>query len=261
MAAPGSQPRQQTFFSWMRMGRSIPRWTAMAFQSQQDFGNVFIKLELGLLDNFRLPIITPRTIRCSNRAPISTLALEERSSFRPSMTIAGNAHNLAVGAGKDTNIYVVDQTNMGKYNPNGGYIYQVLSGALPGGEWAAPAYFDNKVYYGGVNDYLKAFTISNAMLVNTPVSESANTFAYPGTTPSISSSGATNGIVWALSHTSPSVLYAFNAENLSQELYGSNQSGTRDQFGTVDHFVDPMIAAGRVYVPTQTGVAVFGLIN
>ncbi len=118
------------------------------------------------------------------------------------------------------------------------------------------AYFDNKIYYGGVKDYLKAFKISNAKLASTQVSQSANAFAYPGTTPSISSSGSSNGIVWALSHTGPAVLYAFNAQDLSEELYDSNQSGTGDQFGSIDHFVEPMIAAGRVYVPTQTGVAV-----
>jgi hypothetical protein len=231
------------------------------FPSQQDFGNAFIKLELSSGGQLQVAdyYATDNTVQQSS----GDIDLGSGGALiLPTVyDNSGNGHNLAVGAGKDTNIYVVDQTNMGKYNPAGGYIYQVLSGALPNGEWAAPAYFDNKIYYGGVKDYLKAFTISNAMLVSTPVSQSANTFGFPGTTPSISSSGSTNGIVWALSHTSPAVLYAFNAENLSQELYDSNQSGTRDQFGSIDHFVDPMIAAGRVYVPTQTGVAVFGLLN
>ena len=63
----------------------------------------------------------------------------------------GQVHHLAVGAGKDSNIYVVDRDNMGKFNPNNdNAIYQELVGALPGGVWANPAYFNNTVYYGSV---------------------------------------------------------------------------------------------------------------
>lgn len=179
----------------------------------------------------------------------------------PATDHAGNNYQLAAAAGKDHNIYILDTTNMGHYHPNGGYVYQVLSGALPNGEFGAPAYFDHKIYYGGVDDYLKAFSLSNAKLLSTPVSQSANTYGYPGTTPVISANGTANGIVWAVANASPAVLYAYDAEDLSQRLYNSNQSGTRDQFGSVDHFISPLVANGRVYVPTQTGVAVFGLLG
>ena len=63
----------------------------------------------------------------------------------------GGVHHLAVGAGKDSNIYVVNRDNMGKFNPNNdSAIYQELDGVLPGGVWASPAYFNNTVYYGSV---------------------------------------------------------------------------------------------------------------
>ena len=63
----------------------------------------------------------------------------------------GAVHHLAVGAGKDTNIYVVNRDNMGKWNPNNNKrSYQELIGALPGGVWSKPSYFNNTVYYGGV---------------------------------------------------------------------------------------------------------------
>ncbi len=145
--------------------------------------------------------------------------------------------------------------------PRAAISTEILSGALPNGEWGAPAFFDNKVYYGGVKDYLKAFPISNARLSTTTASNSVDKFGYPGTTPVISSNGTANGIVWAIEHSSPAVLHAYNAENLSEELYDSNQSGTRDQFGSVDSFTSPLVANGRVYVPTQTGVVVFGLLK
>ncbi|AXC15141.1 hypothetical protein ACPOL_5897 [Acidisarcina polymorpha] len=174
---------------------------------------------------------------------------------------SGNTHYLAVGAGKDHNIYVVNRLNLGKYHPNGGSIYQVVSNALPNGAWSAPAYFDNKIYYGGVDDTLKAFSISNAKLVSTPSSRSAVTFTYPGTTPSISSNGNRNGIVWTVSHASPSVLYAYNAEDLADKYYDSGQAGSRDSFGNAAHFGTPTIADGRVYVGTTTGVAIFGVLS
>jgi hypothetical protein len=55
-------------------------------------------------------------------------------------------------------------------------------------------------------------------------------------------------------------LHAFNASNLGQELYNSNQSGSRDTFGAGNKYITPMIAHGRVYVGTPSGVAVFGLL-
>ncbi len=55
--------------------------------------------------------------------------------------------NLAVGAGKDGNIYVVNRNNMGKCNANSNNVYQELPGAVPNGVWGVPAYFNNTVYY------------------------------------------------------------------------------------------------------------------
>jgi outer membrane protein assembly factor BamB len=176
----------------------------------------------------------------------------------------GTVHHLMVGAGKDSNIYVGDRDNLGKYNAaNNNALYQELSGALPGGVWSMPAYFNYTVYYGGVGDNLKAFTITNAKLGVTPSSQSAATFAYPGATPSVSANGTSNGIVWALESAtgSTAVLYAYDATNLTKELYNSTQaSGSRDGFGTGNKFITPMIANGKVYVGTPTGVAIFGLL-
>ena len=173
---------------------------------------------------------------------------------------SGNRYSLAIGAGKDTNIYVVNTYYMGKYHPNGGSIHQVLMNALPNGAWSSPAYFDNKIYYGGVSDTLKAFAFSNSKLLSTPTSRSTITFPYPGTTPSISANGTSNGILWAVSNASPPALYAFNAEDLAQELYDTTQAGTRDQLVQPDRFVTPTIVNGHVFVGTQTGVAVYGLL-
>jgi hypothetical protein len=60
----------------------------------------------------------------------------------------------------------------------------------------------------------------------------------------------------------PAVLFAFDARNLTHELYNSAQAPLeRDRFGAGNKFIIPTIANGRVYVGTQTGVAVFGLLT
>jgi hypothetical protein len=136
---------------------------------------------------------------------------------------SGSVRHLAVGAGKDQTIYVVDRDSMGKFSPqNDKGIYQEITGAI-GGVYSMPAYFNDTVYYGAVNDTLKSFPITNAKLATSASAHSPNSFPYPGTTPSVSPSGSTKGIVWVVENSSPAVLHAYDATTL-QELYNSNQA-------------------------------------
>jgi hypothetical protein len=176
----------------------------------------------------------------------------------PDLTNAANVvKHLAVAAGKDGHLYVLDRDNMGKFNTatQSNNNYQDISGALSGGEWATAAYFNGRVYYGPVGNNLLAFSFnSNAQLGTSPSSKSSITFAYPGATPSVSSNGSTNGIVWALENVTLAKLHAYDATNLATELYNS----TGVTIGAGNKFVTPTISGGKVYVPTQTSVAVFG---
>jgi hypothetical protein len=188
----------------------------------------------------------------------------------------GQVHHLAVGAGKDFNIYVVDRDNMGKFNPNNdNAIYQEIDNALPLGVWANPAYFNNTVYYGPVGRSLKAFPIVNAKLATSPSSQTVNLFGYPGTFPTVSANGTSNGIVWAVENNpinrssargvrpgqNPAALHAYDATNLAKELYNSGQTKGRDQFGIGNRFIVPVVVNGKVFVGTPNGVAVFGLLQ
>jgi hypothetical protein len=235
---------------------------SQGFPTNGDYGNGFVKLSnsggtLHVVDYFNMF----NTVQESN-------ADEDLGSggilILPDLVDnGGQTHHLAVGAGKDTNIYVVDRDNMGKFNPNNNnQIYQQISHALSGGVWSKPSYFNNTVYYGDVGGKLKAFTISNAKLSTSPTSQSSSTFPYPGTFPLITSNQGSNGIVWAVANSNPAVLHAYDASNLANELYNSNQaSGGRDQFGSGNKFITPIVANGQVFVGTQTGVAVFGLLH
>ena len=173
----------------------------------------------------------------------------------------GVTRHLAVGAGKDANIYLVDRDNMGKFSPTADLNYQ-LPAALGGGVWSSPAYFNAWLYYGASGDRIRAFSFSQARLSTSPTSQSAQTFTYPGATPSISANAASNGIVWVAENTSPAVLHAYNAANLAVELYNTNTaSGSRDHFGSGNKYITPTVVNGKVYVGTTNGVGVFGVLQ
>jgi hypothetical protein len=237
--------------------------TVTGFPVNNDFGNAMVKLSTAnnslAVDDF---FETYDSINESN----NDIDLGSGGALLlPDLTDASNVvHHLIVGAGKDSNIYVGDRDNLGRYSPTDNTaLYQELTNALPGGAWSMPAYFNNTVYYGGVGDNLKAFTISNATLGIAPSSKSATAFGYPGATPSVSANGTSNGIVWALESGtgSAAVLHAYDATNLAKELYNSNQAAAnRDSFGNGNKFLTPMIINGKVYVGTPSGVAIFGIL-
>ena len=178
----------------------------------------------------------------------------------PMQDSSGNTWYLAAGAGKDGNLYIVNRNSMGKFNSTSNNIYQELPGVLPGGIWSMPAFSNGKLYFGPVGQPILAFQFKNARLQATPVAKTANSFDYPGATPSISSNKGQNAIVWAAENTNPAVLHAYNAINLI-ELYNSNQAANaRDHFGAGNKFITPLIINGKVYVGTTNGVGVFGLL-
>ena len=230
------------------------------FPSLGDCGNCFAKvsspLPLKLLDYFTPSNTTLLSNQDSDLGSGGPLLLPDLADS------TGTTRHLAIGSGKNnSSIYVLDRDNMGKFNPVANNIYQEIDGQLPAsGEFGKPSYFNNTVFYGAVGDTLKAFPVAMAKLASTPSSQSSIQFPYPGTTPSISASGTANGIVWAVENGATAVLHAYNATNLANELYNSNQAtGNRDQFAG-NKFITPMVANGKVFVGTPNSVAVFGLL-
>jgi len=256
-AAPGADASGNIYFI-MGNGDFDTTLNSSGFPANGDCGNCFAKITstvpLTLLDYF-----TPlNTVSESN----SDTDFGSGGELLLPDVVDGNGktRHLGVGSGKDANIYVVDRDNMGKFNGNADNIYQQINGQLAGGVWSKPSYFNGTVYYGAVNDTIKAFPIVNGLLATSPSSHSAHSFGYPGATPSISASGTTNGIVWVVENSSPATLHAYDATNLATELYNSNQAANgRDHFSN-NKFITPMVANGKVYVGTSSSVAVFGLL-
>ena len=138
-----------------------------------------------------------------------------------------------------------------------------------GDSWSAPAYWNGSVYYGGGNGRLSVYPLNNGILSSVASSLASNLIMFPGSTPSISANGSTNGIVWAMDvsnyggsgpPSAPAILHAFDATNVAHELYNTTQAANRDVMGNAVKFVTPTIANGKVYVGTQTEVDVFGLL-
>jgi hypothetical protein len=231
---------------------------ANGFPANGNFGNGFLKVStsggLAVADYFA----TFDTTSLSNAdADFGSGGL----AVLPDLVDAnGRTRHLAVGAGKDAKIYVVDRDAMGKFSSSANNNYQTISGALGGGVFAKPAWFNGTLYYGAVGDRIKAFPATNARFATAPSSQTATSFTFPGATPSVSANGNSNGIVWAVENAGTAVLHAYDASDLTRELYNSNQAANgSDHFGGGNKFIAAVIVSGRVYVGTPTGVAAFGL--
>jgi Ricin-type beta-trefoil lectin domain-like/PQQ enzyme repeat len=256
--APASDVQGNIFVS-VANGTFDTTLNAQGLPASGDFGNAFVKLSLA--SGAPAPIDYWTMYNSETESGTDTDLGSGGIMLLPDEAdVNGGIHHLAVGAGKDTNLYVVDRDNMGKFDPNGdATIYQQLTGALPGGIFSSPAYFNNRVYFGPSGSALAAFDITNAQLA--PSSATTHTFPFPGITPSISAAGSANGIIWAVENTNPAVLHAYDPANLATEFYNSSQAaGGRDNFGTGNKFIAATIANGQVFVGTTNSVGVFGIL-
>ena len=181
---------------------------------------------------------------------------------------SGTNLHLLIGGGKSGKFYVLNRdqltTNDTHYNATGAndLILQTFTNYPPGRFMTGPAYFNGNVYYSSWADKMKSYAIASGVLSKSPTSTGPRTFGFPGCTPVISASGSNNGIVWSTAIGTPAVLTAYNATNLTTEIYNSAQAaGGRDALTNGVKFASPMVANGKVYVGGQFALAVFGLIE
>jgi hypothetical protein len=229
-----------------------PNLDSNGFPVSKDYGDTLLKLtpSLQVTSYFTPSDQLSLALNDDDFGSGGTLVLDQTDSNNV-------VHHLAIAAGKDSNIYVVNRDNLGGFNAQGNNIYQVVTSVLTGGVWSSPAYFDGSIYYDSQGHSLLQFAFtSNAKLQPVPVSASTATFPFPGGTPSISSLGNTNGIVWIKElRNAQVILHAYDARNLASELYSS--AGTN--FGAPTKFAPPTVCNGKVFVGTMNSVGVFGL--
>ena len=158
--------------------------------------------------------------------------------------------HLLVGGGKPSRAFVINRDQMTSDNQhidNGQGQHRANHAARRTASFDTPAYFNQKIYYVAIKDVIRSYSLSNGTLVpDLPNSFGTRQFAFPGATPSISANGDQDGIVWAIQNAQPAVLVAYDANDLSTELYNSSASGNRDQLTGGVKFVVPTVANGKV---------------
>jgi hypothetical protein len=228
-----------------------------------EYGDSFVKLStsngLAVADYF-----TPY-----NQASLSSADSDLGSGgpvLLPDAVGSTNHPHLILGAGKAGTIYLIDRDNMGHFNStNDSQIVQSVISAI-GASFATPAYFNKTIYYQGNGDRLKAFAITNGVLSTSPIHRSSSTIPFPGATPSVSANGTNTAIVWVLNNsasssgspTGPAVLHAYDAYNLTNQLYNSSQAGTRDRAAWAVKTTVPTVVNGKVYVGGASALSVYG---
>jgi hypothetical protein len=204
----------------------------------------------------------------------------------PTQTTEGLPAYLLVQVGKDGNVYLINRNNLGQYNASSNdQIVQSFRGPA-NGLWGMPALWQNNLYVGGQGDSLRQFVFdpSTGQFNPSVASLSSHVFGYPGTTPSVSSSAGSNGIVWTIDSSlygyaspnasvncsvvpvpaacaGPAILHAYDAGNLAIEYWNSAMAAnSRDRAAEAVKFVPPTIANGKVYVATRIAIFVYGLL-
>lgn len=177
----------------------------------------------------------------------------------------GPVHHLLIGGGKhgsgsDGQIYVLNRDLMGQFTITDGGVVQKFP--LNVGIFATPAFWQNNLYVAGAGGNVTAFSFNTTtgQFNSTPSSQSATSYGFPGATPSVSSNGSANGIVWAIDSSKyctpqslacgPAILHAYDATNLATELWNSSQVAGNTA-GNAVKFTVPTVANGKVYIGTR----------
>jgi len=185
-------------------------------------------------------------------------------------SVGSAAHpHLMVAAGKPGLLFLMDQTNLGKFNSVMDQVVQevrVQSGSVSNplsGVFGQSAYWNGNLYTAAIADYLKQFTIAIGNVSTTRLSHSTGIYNHRGGSPVVSADNTKGGIVWVIDvggyPSAPAVLNAYDATNLATQLYTSPTSGS-GAAGRAIKFASPTVANGKVYLGTQGQLDVFGLL-
>jgi uncharacterized protein (TIGR03437 family) len=161
-------------------------------------------------------------------------------------------------SGKEGRLYLLDREALGGLQSGSDLAALASLPVLSSSTFGSAAYYNGSIYVAPEKSHLFAFPISNASLASTPSAEAPDTIGKLGATPSISANGDQNGIAWISVINGEGELLAYDAKSLGR-LYSSTGLAGAPGY-TYTEFTVPTIADGKVFVPSLTGVAVFGEI-
>jgi hypothetical protein len=181
-----------------------------------------------------------------------------------------------IGGGKDGRVFVVNRDNMGGYQKGANAGDNVIQTVQTGTQqfdniWGAPGFWNGTVFYHTEGDVLKAYSWSGGKISTKPFASANHVYFNHGASPSISANGTSNGIVWDVDNSgypstggsggTPAILHAYDASNITQELYNSSLAPNgRDTAGHACKFSVPTVTDGKVFVPTCTELDIYGLL-
>ncbi len=178
-------------------------------------------------------------------------------------TQPGPHPHLLVIAGKEGKLYLLDRDHLGRFHE--GSDPDVLQSIKTKDAYGAASTWNNNVYFTDRSDITRQFTLSSAHLTQ---KAATTAMPSPAATPVVSANGNTNAILWVASTKEwdethmdrPAILHAYDATNITHELYNSEQNSARDRANNTVRFAIPTIADGRVYLGTRGHLDVYGLL-
>ena len=272
---PGGHPYGRMFFTTANGDYTATK----PYSNGMDFGDTVMNMDL----TNGVPTVTDE-FTPFNQASLD--AIDGDLGSGGALIVPGDE---LVQIGKEATIYLMNRENLGGYNSGSDNVVQEIANGSSGngstksewgdGLWGGPAYWNNNVYIGGSGDTIntaggpiKTFSLSGGRLSTSPTSQSSHKYFYTGTTPTISSNGTSNGILWSLEPINygqnPGVVWAYDANDLSTVLYNSNMK-SGDGPGIILKMAIPTVANGKVYMggagaPYSGGTgmfAVYGLLG
>ncbi len=226
----------------------------------RDFGNTILRLALDQNKFSVRGYFTPHNEAVLNKndedlGAGGPIFLPDQKGAHPHLVLVG---------GKDGNLFVIDRDHMGGYHRDSDDVVQTVK--LAGKLHAAPAYWNQRVYVFGDDDVIHELAVRDGKLA--PAHQGSGRPVNPGATPTVSANGDRDGIVWTVFTRTweafperIAVLHAYDAVDVSHELYNSEQNSDRDRAGISVRFVIPTVVNGRIYIGARNEVDVYGLLK
>jgi hypothetical protein len=280
MAYDPATLEQQAVLNVTPDGREGGIWAADTGPAADSAGNVYVPTGNGTFDaasggrdygdtELKLSLQNGALVVRDYFTPYNQAIISERDSDLGSSgplvlpDQPGPHRHLLLQPTKSATIYVLDRDQLGRYHAEGDAILQRIDTHE---SYGAMAYWNGHVFFAASDDYLRDYRIDNGTL--TPSKSSNMKFDNPGATPSVSADGTRNAVIWAISSkvwngadNRAAVLYAFDAKDLTQPIYTSEQNRQRDRAGLATRFIFPMVVNGRVYFAARGEVDVYGLVK
>jgi hypothetical protein len=247
-----------------------------ADQGGNNYGDTMLKLRLNGNSFQVVDWFTPSNADCID---LHDLELGSAGvALLPTDFTTGNSY--AASYSKEGRLFVVNTNAMGAFDSAGDSQIpeefmvgedvcssSITGDVAEGSTWnrlyGTPSYWNGNLYTGASNSPMKQYQFENGLLNPTPIATSPTSYGLRGANSVVSANGIQDAIVWAYEKTAAGqgILHAYDATNVSKELWNSNMNSGRDALGEGIGFATPVVAAGRVIVTYDTKVGVFGSLK